>query len=156
MKTLLMLTAVVLVSACNAPQQQASQDNGANPLLVDSTLPYGLPPFDQIENEHFGPAFDQAMAEHRAEIDAIANEAEAPSFENVFVAMEQSGQRLSYVARVFYNLNGTHTNDQMQAVQREYAPKLSAHSDAILLNPELFARVEAVYNDRDNRDLDAE
>lgn len=156
MKTLLMLMAVVLVSACNAPQQNTSQDDAANPLLVDSTLPYGLPPFDQIENEHFGPAFDQAMVEHTAEIDAIANNAEPPSFDNVFVAMEQAGQRLSYVARVFYNLNGTHTNDAMQAIQRDYAPKLSAHSDAILLNPDLFARVEAVYNDRENRDLDAE
>lgn len=154
MRYLLMLMAVLMLSACNAPQQE--QATAANPLLVDSTLPYGLPPFDQIKNEHFGPAMDVAMAEHQAEIEAIVNNPEAPSFENVFVALEQAGQRLGYVARVFFNLNGTHTNPDMQAVQREYAPKLSAHSDAILLNPELFARVEAVYNDRDNLSLDAE
>ncbi len=155
MRTFLILLAVAFVTACNAPQQETAPEAG-NPLLVDSTLPYGLPPFDQIENEHFGPAFDAAMAEHQEEIDAIVNNPEAPTFDNVFVALEQSGQRLSYVARVFYNLNGTHTNSDMQATQRTYAPKLSAHSDAILLNPDLFARVEAVYNERDALDIDAE
>lgn len=148
MRTFLILLAVAFVTACNAP--------AGNPLLVDSTLPYGLPPFDQIENEHFGPAFDQAMVEHQEEIDAIVNNPEAPNFENVFVALEQAGQRLSYVARVFYNINGTHTNPDMQATQRTYAPKLSAHSDAILLNPDLFSRVEAVFNERDDLDIDAE
>lgn len=148
MRTFLILLAVAFVTACNAPV--------GNPLLVDSTLPYGLPPFDQIENEHFGPAFDQAMVEHQEEIDAIVNNPEAPNFENVFVALEQAGQRLSYVARVFYNINGTHTNPDMQATQRTYAPKLSAHSDAILLNPDLFSRVEAVFNERDDLDIDAE
>ncbi len=154
MRYFLMLMAVLMLGACNAPQQDDA--TATNPLLVDSTLPYGLPPFDQIQNEHFGPAMDVAMAEHQAEIEAIVNNPEAPSFDNVFVSLEQAGQRLGYVARVFFNLNGTHTNPDMQAVQREYAPKLSAHSDAILLNPDLFARVEAVYNDRDNLSLDAE
>lgn len=155
MRTFLILLAVAFVTACNAPQQESASET-SNPLLVDSTLPYGLPPFDQIENEHFGLAFDQAMVEHQEEIDVIVNNPQAPSFDNVMVALEQAGQRLSYVARVFYNLNGTHTNPDMQATQRTYAPKLSAHSDAILLNPDLFARVEAVYNGRDDLDIDAE
>ena len=154
MKQVLILMALATMVACNAPQQTTNV--AANPLLVDSTLSYGYPPFDQIQNEHYGPAFEAAMAEHQTEIDAIANNAEPPSFENVFVALERSGQRLSYVARVFYNLNGTHTNPDMQAVQREYAPKLSAHSDSILLNPNLFARVEAVYDQRNELGLDAE
>lgn len=154
MKHALILMVLAVLVACNAPEQTG--DEAVNPLLVDSTLPYGFPPFDQIKNEHYGPAFEAAMAEHQTEIEAIANNVEPPSFENTFEALERSGQRLSYVARVFYNLNGTHTNPDMQAVQREYAPKLSAHSDSILLNPALFARIEAVYAQRNELDLNAE
>jgi peptidyl-dipeptidase Dcp len=154
MRYFIVLMTVAAMTACSAPQPEENQLS--NPLLVDSTLPYGLPPFDQIENEHFAPAFDAAMAEHLGEIDAIANNPEPASFENVFVELEKAGQRLSYVARIFYNLSGTYTNESLQAIQREYAPKLSAHSDAILLNPQLFARVQAVYEDRNNLGLDAE
>jgi len=153
MKQVLILLAVFMLTACNAPEQSQTE---TNPLLVDSTLDYGFPPFDQIKNEHYGPAMDAAMAEHQTEIEAIVYNAEAPSFENVYVALEQAGQRLSYVARVFFNLNGTYTNPEMQAVQTEYAPKFSAHSDSIVLNPELFAKVQAVYEQREDLGLDAE
>lgn len=154
MRYFAMFLAVLAMTACSAPESEETQST--NPLLVESTLPYKLPPFDKIKNEHFAPAFDVAMEEHLAEIDVIATNSAAPTFENVFVELEKAGQRLSYVARIFYNLNGTYTNEEMQAVQREYAPKLSAHSDAILLNPDLFARVQAVYDGRLNANLDAE
>ena len=127
-----------------------------NPLLVESTLPYGMPPFDQIRDEHFGPAIEQGMAEHRAEIDAIASNPAEPTFENTIIELERAGQTLGNVMRVFSNLSGANTNDNLQAVQREVAPKLSAHSDAINLNAELFARIEGLYEQREELGLDAE
>ncbi len=128
----------------------------ANPLLAENTLPYGLPPFDRIRDEHFAPAIEQGMAEQVAEVDAIVANAEPPSFENTIEAMERAGQTLSYVLRVFGNLNGAHTNENLQAVQREMAPRLAAHQDAISLNPALFARVDQLFQARESLDLDAE
>lgn len=127
-----------------------------NPLLVPSELSYGMPHFDRIEAEHFAPALEAAMEAHKAEIDAIAELDEAPSFDNTIVAMERSGRLLSHVGRVFSALSGAHTNDTLQAVQREFAPKLSAHQDAISLNGALFERIESLYQQREELDLDSE
>lgn len=132
------------------------QESEENPLLVESSLPYGMPPFDRIENEHFKPALEAGMDEHQAEIDAIVANPEPASFENTILELERSGQTLSYVARVFSNLVGAHTNDSLQETQREMAPRLSAHQDSIMLNPGLFARVETLYRGRDELNLDAE
>jgi len=128
----------------------------ANPFFAESTLPYGMPPFDLIKNEHFLPAFERGMAEQLAEIEAIAANAQAATFENTIVAMERSGQLLDRSRRVFSNLTSAHTNDTLQEIQTEMAPKFAAHNDNILLNPDLFARVASLYEARDSLGLDPE
>ena len=138
------------------PQQPEKAMTDPNPLLTESSLPFRYPPFDRIKTEHFAPAFEQGMAEHRKEIAAIAGNREAPSFENTIVAMERAGALLSRTSRVFFGLNGSNTNPEMQKLQREMAPKLAAHSDAITLDPVLFARVSALYDKRDSLGLDSE
>ncbi|MBA2271214.1 MAG: M3 family metallopeptidase [Chthoniobacterales bacterium] len=130
--------------------------SSGNPLLTESTLPYKLPPFDQIKNEHFAPAYTAALAEHLKEVETIANNKEPATFENTLVAMERSGQTLERVENVFGNLAGAHTNPEIQKVEAEMAPKLSAHRDTIRLNPKLFARLQALYDKREESDLDAE
>ncbi len=123
-----------------------------NPLLGAWETPFGLPPFAAIEEAHFRPAFDAAMVEHRAEIEAIATDAAPPDFANTVEAMERSGQALHRVSAVFFNLCGTDATDRLMAIQREVAPLLAAHRSAILMDPRLFARIEAV----DGAGLDAE
>jgi len=157
--TLRLAMAAVLALAVSACSDQATEHTEMaehNPLLAPSPYPYDFPPFDQIRNAHFGPAIEAAMAEHQAEVEAIANDPEAPSFDNTIVAMERAGQSLSNVMRVFSALAGAHTNPELQATQREFAPRLAAHSDAIQLNPALFERIEAIYAQRDALALDAE
>jgi peptidyl-dipeptidase Dcp len=133
-----------------------SEGSAENPLLTENDLPYGMPPFDQIESEHFMPAFEAAMEEHMAEIEAIAGSDEEPTFENTILALERSGLTLQYIGRTFSNLTGTVTNDTLQETQRKMAPKFSAHSDAINLNADLFARVEAIHEQRAELDLSPE
>jgi peptidyl-dipeptidase Dcp len=128
----------------------------ANPLLEPSTLPLGYPPFDVIRDEHFRPAYEEAMAEHAREVAAIADAPEAPSFENTLVALERAGQRLGRVSRIFGGLNGTVTNPARQALERELAPKLAAHADSIRLNPKLFARIDRLHARRAELGLDPE
>jgi peptidyl-dipeptidase Dcp len=127
-----------------------------NPLLLESTLPFHYPRFDLIKNAHFAPAFEQGMAEHLLEVAAIANNPAQPTFENTIVALERAGELLDRVSTIFYNLTGCNTNDELQAVQKDFAPKLSAHQDAIRLNPALFARIAALEAARDTLGLDAE
>ena len=102
-----------------------------------------------------GVAFDAGMAEQLREIDAIANNPEAPTFQNTIVAMEKSGQLLDRASNVFFNLVGTDKNDARDKLQSDYAPKFSAHRDAITLNPKLFARIKALHDARDTLGLDA-
>jgi peptidyl-dipeptidase Dcp len=137
----------------------AAQAAGApplNPLLVQSTLPLHFPRFDQIRNEDFQPAFEQAMAAHRQEIQAIASNPDKPTFDNTIVAMERAGAALDRVETIFYNLDSSNTNPQMQDVQRKMAPAFAAHQDEIVLDPKLFARIDALYAARDSLGLDAE
>jgi peptidyl-dipeptidase Dcp len=141
--------------AAGAPQHEKAMTD-PNPLLTESSLPFRYPPFDRIKTEHFAPAFEQGMAEHRKEIAAIAGNPEAPSFDNTIVAMERAGSLLSRTSRVFFGLNSSNTNPEMQKLQREMAPRLAAHSDAITLDPVLFARVSALYDKRDSLGLDPE
>jgi peptidyl-dipeptidase Dcp len=131
-------------------------DTAQNPFFAPSPLPYGMPPFDLIRDEHYLPAYEQGMADRLAEIEAIANSPESPSFENTIVAMERSGELLNRVSRVFGNLNSAHTNPQMQEVQKTVAPLLAAHQDAVFLNGPLFERIEALHRDRENLGLDPE
>ncbi len=127
-----------------------------NPLLASWDAPFGLPPFDRIEETHFVPAFAAAMAENLAEIEAISANSAAPDFTNTIEAMERTGQTLDQVAAVFFNLSSSHTNDELQAIQREMAPKLAAHHSAILMNAKLFARVQALVDAGASLGLDAE
>lgn len=134
----------------------AATANSDNPLFTQSTLPYQLPPFDKIRNEHFGPAIEAGMAEQKREIEAIARSEVAPTFDNTIVALEQSGQLLTRATSVFYNLTSSHTNPDLEALRTDLAPKLSAHSDSIYLDSELFGRVNALHQKRASLGLDPE
>jgi peptidyl-dipeptidase Dcp len=127
-----------------------------NPLLTESTLPYHLPPFEQIKDEHFAPAFELGMAENLKEVDAIANNPERPTFENTLVALERSSGLLDRAQRIFDILTGAMTDPTLQKLESDLSPKLAAHSDAILLNPALFARIRTLYDARTTLGLDAE
>jgi peptidyl-dipeptidase Dcp len=127
-----------------------------NPFFEDWTAPYGAPPLDRIAPEHFPPAYDQALAEHVAEIAAIAENPDPPGFENVVVALEKSGRLLTLVEGVFHNLAAAATNEALQAIELEMAPRLSAHWSAISMHPLLFARLDVVYRQRDALGLDSE
>ncbi len=127
-----------------------------NPLLIESTLEYGAPDFSKIKDEHFRPALLEGMKLQVERVKAIAESAEAPTFENTIVALEQSGSELDRARSVFYALASAHTNDTIKNVQRELSPKFAAHSDAIYLNDKLFARIKELYEKRESLNLDAE
>lgn len=119
-----------------------------NPFAQPSELSLYYPPFDAISNEDYEPAFEAGMAQHLVEIDAIVAQDAAPSFDNTIVKLELAGQLLNRVSRVFFALSSAHTNDQIQALQQQIAPQLAAHDDAIVLNADLFARIQALFADR--------
>ncbi len=127
-----------------------------NPLLTPSDLQFGYPRFDLIRDEHFRPAYDAAMAENLREIDAIAADPAAPTFANTIEALERAGFALERLERLFGGLNSTNTNPALQAVEQEMAPRLAAHADAVLLNPALFARIDALHARRAELGLDPE
>ena len=127
-----------------------------NPLLKESTLDFHYPPFDQIKDEHFAPAYEQGMAEQLKEIAPIASNAEPPTFENTIVALEKTGDLLGRVDRIFSNLSSANTNPALQKTETEMAPKLAAQQDATFLNGPLFKRIETLYNDRAKLGLDEE
>jgi len=127
----------------------------ANPFAFKSTLPYEMPDFSAITDASYAPAFEAAMAEHLAEVDAILRAGE-PTFENTLVALELAGSHLSRVANVFFSKHSSDTNETIDALYEEYAPKLSAHTDSIVLNPALFARIDAVFQKRSTLGLDPE
>jgi peptidyl-dipeptidase Dcp len=153
-KMLLIAASVAIANLAYAAP--ASLLEASNPFARPSTLQYGYPAFDKIKNEHFAPAFAEGMRQHAAEIEAIANNKAAPTFENTIVAMERSGQLLNRVQAVFSTLVGSYTNDALQALDKELAPKQAAHSDAIRLNPKLFQRIKTLYDKRAKLNLDAE
>ncbi len=130
----------------SAPPSPAAGDN---PLLVESALPYHAPPFDKIKDEHFAPAMEAGMREQLKEVDVVANNSENPTLENTIVALERTGRLLDRAERTFSNLNACNTNPTLQKIDREMAPKLSAHRDAIHLNSKLFARIQELYSNRD-------
>src|SRR5450755_1249440 len=127
-----------------------------NPLLTDWTGPFGLPPLPAIKPEHFRPAFDRALAAHRAEIDAIAANPAAASFGNTIEALEKSGRDLERVSNVFFVLTGANTGDEIEAVERDISPLLARHSNALYLDVKLYARIAALYGRRDSLGLNAE
>ncbi|MEO6925208.1 MAG: dipeptidyl carboxypeptidase II, partial [Rhodanobacter sp.] len=128
----------------------------SNPFFAESTLPLHYPAFDRIKDADFAPGFDRGMANQLKEVDVIAQRAEPPTFDNTLIALERSGQILTRTSTVFFSLVGVENSDARKAIQAEYAPKLSAHRDAIMLNPVLFARIQTLYDTRDSLGLDAE
>jgi peptidyl-dipeptidase Dcp len=139
-----------------ATPSQTAASASANPFFTESPLPLHFPQFDKIRDSDFAPAFDRGMAEHLAEIEAIADSEAEPTFDNTIVALEKSGKILDRATTVFFNLAGVENNDTKKAIQAEYAPKLAAHRDAIVLNPKLFARVQKLYDARNHLGLDAQ
>ncbi|MBQ1940065.1 MAG: peptidase M3, partial [Alistipes sp.] len=138
------------------PSCSSSSVEEQNPLLVEWETPYGVPPFDKIKVTHYIPAFEAAMAEHQAEIEAIVKVRSVPDFENTILAFDNAGRKLEQVALVFGMLAAADTNPEMQAVEAEMMPRLAVHSDQIMLNELLFARIKEVYDRRKEFGLDAE
>src|SRR4051795_186719 len=124
-----------------------------NPLLAEWSAPFGVPPLDAIEAEHFPPAFEQALAAHRQEIGAVAGSPAEPDFDNTVAALERSGRLLTRVSNVFYVLAGAHTSDAIQAIERDMAPRLARHWNEIHLNEALFSRLDALHQRRDGLGL---
>lgn len=149
---LIPLAVSVLLTACSKSSSKST--NMSNPLFSPSSLPFEAPDFDAIKVEHFRPAFKAGMEQELEEMEAIASNPDSPTFENTILAMEKSGDLLRRTSSVFYNLTSAHTNDEIQEIQSEMAPKLSAHSDNILLNANLFERVKTLYSNRSELDLD--
>jgi peptidyl-dipeptidase Dcp len=119
-----------------------------NPLTRPWETPYGLPPFDQIRAEHFASAFETAMAGHKQEIDAIASNAEEPSFRNTLVALDQAGEEFERVADVFFNLTASETNEALQSAERDLMPRIAAHQNWLSLHEGIFKRVDTLYRKR--------
>jgi len=155
-------TAPAYASPANAkaPVSQATVTRQSpqlsNPFLADSPLPLHYPQFDKIKDSDFAPAFDRGMAEQLTEVEAIANNPAAPTFDNTIVALEKSGRTLTRAATVFYNLVGADTNDTRDKIDAAYSAKFAAHRDAINLNPKLFARIKGLYDARATSGLDAQ
>lgn len=150
-KTILLFSAITSAITINAQDK-----TNMNPFFETYTTPYQVPPFHLIKNEHFKPAILEGIKKQEAEIKAIVSNKEKPTFENTILAMENSGKLLSKVSTVFYNLNSANTNEEIQAIAKELAPRLSAHNDNINLNPELFQRVKAVWDNQANLNLNKE
>ncbi len=127
-----------------------------NPLLQPWTAPHGLPPFQSIQAAHFAPAFDAALAEHLADIARISESPQPPSFENTIAALDRSGRALDRIAALFYNLTASETSPTLQAVERDMAPRLAAHNNAVYTNSALFARIDALHEQRGTLELNAE
>jgi len=127
-----------------------------NPLLTDSANPYGAPAFDKIRNEHYKPAFEQALIQAREEIESITSSAESPTFANTIEALEFAGRKLSNVAAIFFALNEANTDSLMQEIALEISPMLSEYSNDIILNEKLFERIKSVYVQRDSLNLNEE
>ena len=147
----LLLTFSFLISACS---NMENQEATANPFFEDYGTPFNVPPFEKIKEEHYMPAFKEGMKKQKEEIQAIIDNSEEATFENTIVALDNTGIMLEEVASVFFNLTSSHTNEKMQEINREVSPLLSAHGDDISLNPDLFARIKAVYDKKDELELD--
>ncbi|HHV04689.1 MAG: M3 family metallopeptidase [Bacteroidales bacterium] len=148
-KPILLLLLGLLIACTSDPMKN-------NPLLQEYDTPFGTPPFDKIKTEHFMPAIREAMAQHKIEIDAIVNNQEEPTFENTVAAYDRAGELLSRVNAAFFTLNGSDTNEELQALAREITPELTKHRNEIQLNPVLFERISRLYEKRDELDLDSQ
>jgi len=139
-----------------APAQTAPAAPAGNPFLAASPLPFQAPPFDKIKDSDYQPAIEEGMKQQIAEIEAIANNPEPPTFANTLEATERTGELLTRAGKVFFNIVQSNANDTLQKIRAEEAPKLAAHQDAIFLNPKLFARIHALYEKKESLGLDPE
>jgi len=144
---------VVFLTSCPGSESEMNKNETTiamqeNPFFTESPHPFQYPQFDRIDEEHYRPAFELGMSRHLDQVDAVANQTEPPTFENTLVALERSGRMLGRVRRVFFNLVSSHTNEKLDEIRSEMAPKLSAHRDRILLNRKLFERVQDLYERR--------
>jgi len=156
-KIILTLALVMTMLSCKKESEEKTQDMNENPLLAETfDTPYGVPPFDLIKEDHFEPAILEGIRLHQAEIDAIANSTEEPTFENTILAMENSGALLKRNMRIFSNLTSANTSDNLQEIAAKLSPELSKHSDNISLNEKLFQRVKAVYDKKQSLNLGLE
>ena len=152
-KRILTISCIALMLGACGSKKDVMKDN---PFLTEWNTPYGVPPFDQIKTEHYLPAFEEAMRQQKAEIDSIVNNTEAPTFENTIEALEYSGALLDKVSAVFFNLSECENNEAMEEIAEKISGPLSKHSDDINLNAELFARIKAVYEQKDSLGLNGE
>ncbi len=146
----------VVLGACSSSKKSDVAETTPNPFFTEYTTPFGVPPFDKIEVAHYKPAFLKGMEEHKKEIDTIVNNTEEPTFENTIVALDQSGELLNKVLYAFGGQSSVNTTDEIQELEQELYPLFSAHSDDISLNPALFARVKAVYDNQASLGLNKE
>ena len=157
---LALMTIVTMLKMCDSPQGNntaaANSDSTSNPLFTESTLPYHTIPFDKIKEADFKPAFEEGMKQQMVEIDAIANDSAASTFENTLAALEKSGRLLDRANRAFDALTSANTNENLQKLQEELAPKLAAHSDAIYLNEKLYKKIDTLYKQREKLSLEPE
>ena len=142
--------AAMAIAACGCSKK------ADNPLFNEFTAPFGIAPFDEITIDDYREGMLKGMEEEKAEIEAIINNPEAPTFENTIVALDQSGKLLSKVRGTFSPISSSNSTDETRALEKEMSPLFSTHNDDINLNPELFARVKAVYDTKDQLDLTAE
>lgn len=153
-KILQTLFVAVLLVNCNPKQTKEMQSD--NPFYQEWDTPFGVPPFDQIKNKHYMQAFEDGIDQQIAEVEALATNSDAPTFENTIVAFEKSGELLTKVSNVFFNLTSANTNDSIQGIAREVSPKLSAHNDNIFLNADFYQRVKTLFDQEDDLELTIE
>lgn len=146
----------LMTHSAHAAETKSTTAQIMNPFFQASPLQYQYPQFDKIKDSDFAPAFDRGMADNSKEIEAIANNPAAPTFDNTIIAMEKAGQILGRATTVFYNYSSTITNDTLDKLDAEYSPKFAAHFDSVYLNDKLFARIKTLYNSRDKLGLDAQ
>lgn len=148
-QTFYMTALILLLGSCQ-------EKKGDNPLLETFNTPYQTPPFEKIQTGHYEPAFDQAIIEAQQEINQIAVSDAKPDFNNTIVALDQAGEKLSTISSVFFNLNSACTNEEMQQVAQRVSPKLTEYSNSIYMNPQLFARVKEIYENKEQLQLNPE
>lgn len=139
----------ILILAASCMMYSCATQTESNPFLTEFQTPNGVPPFDKIKLEHYEPAFQKGIEEQNANIQAIIDNTEAPTFENVIVALDNSSPTLDRVGGVFFNLTEAETTDELTALSMKLAPTLAEHEDNISLNQELFKKVDAVYSQKD-------
>lgn len=156
MKNKFIILMLMGLSVGEIEAQELKKSFSTNPFFNSYNTPFNVPPFHLIKNEHFKPAIEEGIIKHEAEIKAITNNKSVPTFENTILALENSGELLTNVSTVFYNLNSANTNDEIQKIATEVAPLIAAHSDNINLNEKLFTRIKTVWDQKDKLKLNPE